>query len=71
MTAPERVYRNVTLAFSVVIIAFGLVIVAVTVAAGGGPISSGVLIGLLFLGIGGTRLYVSARYSKDRGGRGI
>ena len=64
MTAPERVYRNVTLAFSFVIIAFGLVIVGVTVAAGGGPVSTGILIGLLFLGIGGTRLYLAMRTSR-------
>jgi len=64
MTTPERVYRNVTLAFSFVIIAFGLVIVGVTVAAGGGPVSTGVLIGLLFLGIGGTRLYMAMRTSR-------
>jgi hypothetical protein len=64
MTTPERVYRNVTLAFSFVIIAFGLVIVGVTVAAGGGPVSTGVLIGLLFLGIGGTRLYLAMRTSR-------
>jgi hypothetical protein len=64
MTTPERVYRNVTLAFSFLIIAFGLVIVGVTVAAGGGPVSTGVLIGLLFLGIGGTRLYIALRTSR-------
>jgi hypothetical protein len=64
MTTPERVYRNVTLAFSFLIIAFGLVIVGVTVAAGGGPVSTGVLIGLLFLGIGGTRLYMALRTSR-------
>jgi hypothetical protein len=64
MTTPERVYRNVTLAFSFLIIAFGLVIVGVTVAAGGGPVSTGVLIGLLFLGIGGTRLYLAMRTSR-------
>jgi hypothetical protein len=64
MTTPERVYRNVTLAFSFVIIAFGLVIVGVTVAAGGGPVSTGILIGLLFLGIGGTRLYLAMRTSR-------
>ena len=64
MTTPERVYRNVTLAFSLVIIAFGLVIVGVTVAAGGGPVSTGILIGLLFLGIGGTRLYLAMRTSR-------
>jgi len=61
MSAPERVYRNVTLGFSVVIIAFGLAILALTLGAGGGPASTGVLIGLLFCGIGATRLYLALR----------
>ncbi|MGH2993267.1 MAG: hypothetical protein ACRDL1_06995 [Solirubrobacterales bacterium] len=61
MSAPERLYRNLTLGFSVVIIGFGLVILAATLVAGGGPASTGVLIGLLFLGIGGTRLYLAVR----------
>jgi hypothetical protein len=64
MTTPERVYRNLTLAFSFLIIAFGLVIVGVTVAAGGGPASTGVLLGVVFLGIGGTRLYMALRTSR-------
>jgi len=61
MSAPERLYRNLTLGFSVVIIGFGVVILAATLAAGGGPASTGVLIGLLFCGIGGTRLYLAVR----------
>ena len=32
MSAPERLYRNLTLGFSVVIIGFGVVILAVTLA---------------------------------------
>jgi hypothetical protein len=61
MPAPERIYRNLTLAFSFVIIGFGIVILAVTLGSGGGPASTGVLLGLLFIGIGGTRLYLAAR----------
>jgi hypothetical protein len=61
MSAPERLYRNLTLGFSVVIIGFGIVILAVTLAAGGGPASAGVLLGLLFVGIGATRLYLAVR----------
>jgi hypothetical protein len=61
MSAPERLYRNLTLGFSVVIIGFGTVILAVTLTSGGGPVSTGVLLGLLFLGIGGTRLYLARR----------
>jgi hypothetical protein len=61
MSAPERLYRNLTLGFSVVIIGFGVVILGATLAAGGGPVSTGVLIGLLFCGIGATRLYLAVR----------
>jgi hypothetical protein len=61
MSAPERLYRNLTLGFSVVIIGFGLVILTVTLASGGGPASTGVLLGLLFVGIGATRLYLALR----------
>jgi hypothetical protein len=61
MSAPERLYRNLTLGFSLVIIGFGVVIVALTLGSGGGPASTGVLLGLLFLGIGGTRLYLALR----------
>jgi hypothetical protein len=59
--APERIYRNLTLGFSVVIIAFGVVILGVTLGSGGGPASTGFLLGLLFVGIGATRLYLAAR----------
>jgi hypothetical protein len=44
-----------------VIIGFGLVILGATLVAGGGPVSTGVLIGLLFCAIGGTRLYLAVR----------
>jgi hypothetical protein len=64
MSAPERLYRNLTLGFSVVIIGFGLVILAVTLASGGGPLSAGVLLGVLFCGIGGTRLYLALRTTR-------
>ena len=61
MSAPERLYRNLTLGFSVVIIGFGVAILVVTLGSGGGPASSGFLIGLLFLGIGAIRLYLAVR----------
>ncbi len=39
----------------------GLAIVVRTVAAGGGPLATGVLIGLLFCVAGGLRLYAERR----------
>ena len=54
-------YQLAVRVFSVIIIGFGLAIVIVTLARGGGPVSVGVLFGLLFAGIGAGRLYVSLR----------
>jgi hypothetical protein len=59
--APDEVYRAVTRLFAVIIAGFGVAIVAVTLANGGGPASTGFLIGLLFLGLGIGRLYLSLR----------
>jgi hypothetical protein len=61
---PDEVYRGVTRVFAVVIVGFGVTIVAVTIANGGGPASSGLWIGLLFTGLGIARLYLSLR-SRD------
>jgi hypothetical protein len=61
MSAGERLYRTLTLGFSVVTMGFGTVIVIVTLAAGGGPASAGFLIGLLFVAIGVARLYIATR----------
>jgi hypothetical protein len=59
--APDEVYRGVTRAFGVIVAALGTTIIVVTFANGGGPFSFGVLIGLLFLGMGIGRLYLSLR----------
>jgi hypothetical protein len=59
--APDEVYRAVTRLFAVIIAGFGLAIVTVTLANGGGPASTGFLIGLLFLALGIGRLYLSLR----------
>jgi hypothetical protein len=61
MTDRERVYHTVTLLFSIVIVGFGIAAVATTVANGGGPGSVGILIGVLFMALGGARLYLALR----------
>jgi hypothetical protein len=58
---PDEVYRGVTRLFSGVILAFGVAIVVVTLVNGGGPLSTGILMGLLFIGLGGGRLYLATR----------
>lgn len=54
-------YRLATRFFSVVIIGFGVAIVAVTLANGGGATSFGILIGLVFVAMGCGRLYLAVR----------
>ncbi len=39
----------------------GLAIIVRTIAAGGGPVATGILIGLLFCAAGGLRLYAERR----------
>lgn len=47
--------------FAVIILGFGITIVAVTLANGGGPGAIGFWIGLVFTGLGAGRLYLSLR----------
>ena len=61
MAAPDEVYRAVTRIFAVVILGFGLAILVVTLANGGGPLSLGFLLGLVFTGLGIGRLYLATR----------
>jgi hypothetical protein len=59
--APDEVYRGVTRLFSAVILGFGVAILAVTLANGGGPLATGFLLGVLFVALGAGRLYLSLR----------
>jgi hypothetical protein len=54
-------YLLATRIFAVTIIGFGLAIVIVTLARGGGPLASGLLLGLLFVGLGAGRLYLALK----------
>jgi hypothetical protein len=54
-------YRLATRFFSVVIMGFGIAIVVVTLAKGGGPLAFGFLIGLAFVAMGAGRLYLAVR----------
>ena len=59
--ALDEAYRGATRVFAAVILAFGVVIVAVTLARGGGPAATGIWVGLIFTGLGAGRLYLSYR----------
>jgi len=59
--APDEVYRGATRVFASVITAFGIAIVAITLANGGGIAATGLWIGLIFTALGLGRLYLSVR----------
>jgi hypothetical protein len=63
----QRVYQGAVRAFSLAFVAIGLVVLVVTLANGGGPLSLGFLLGLAFVGIGVGRLWMGARMG-DGGG---
>lgn len=58
---PREGYQLAVRIFSVIIIGFGVAILAVTVARGGGPLSTGILFGIIFVALGSGRLYLSLR----------
>jgi len=57
----ERVYRGAVRAFSLTFVAIGLVVLIVTLANGGGPLSLGFLMGVAFLLVGAGRLWLGSR----------
>ncbi|HEY0345490.1 MAG TPA: hypothetical protein VGC59_12615 [Solirubrobacteraceae bacterium] len=61
MPEPRDIHRRATLVLSAVMLVLGLAIVVVTLANGGGPLALGILLGVLFAGAGGGRLYVTWR----------
>ena len=55
------VHRGATALLSLVLVVLGVAMVVRTIAAGGGPLALGVLVGLLFCGLGAGRLYLARR----------
>jgi hypothetical protein len=64
MTSPERVYAGSVRALSVVMLGLGAAILIKTIAAGGGPLSAGILLGLAFVAVGAGRLWVAWRMDR-------
>ncbi len=63
MASRQRISTNGTKILSGVILALGILIIVRTLAAGGGPVSVGVLLGFVFTALGGARLYLANRNS--------
>ncbi len=64
MSGGERAYRAAVRGFSALFVLIGGIVLAVTLASGGGPASVGVLIGIAFLVVGAGRLWVSSKVGK-------
>ncbi len=58
------IYRQAVRAFSLTFVLIGLVVLAVTLANGGGPASVGVLMGVAFVAVGAGRLWVGSRMGR-------
>jgi hypothetical protein len=50
--------------FSAVLVILGLVMVVSTIVRGGGPLASGIVLGVLFTAAGALRLYAATRSSR-------
>jgi len=57
-------YNRSIRALSLFFLALGLVLLGRTLAAGGGPLSLGVFLGLAFIAVGVARLWLAARMSR-------
>jgi hypothetical protein len=51
-------YRTGSIVLSVAIVAIGVAMLVTTAARGGGPLSAGVVLGVLFCAVGAGRLYL-------------
>ncbi len=61
MPDPRELRRRSTLLLSAVMALLGVAILVVTIAAGGGPLTLGVLFGVLFVAAGAGRFYITWR----------
>jgi len=61
MPEGRQLHRSSTRVMSIVMIVVGLALLVRTVAAGGGPVATGVLLGVLFILAGAGRLYLQSR----------
>ena len=62
--AGERFYRGAVRGFSLAFVAIGFVVLIATLVHGGGPLSTGFLLGFAFVGVGAGRLWVNSRMAK-------
>lgn len=57
----EAGYQLAVKIFATIMIGFGIAILIVTLARGGGPLANGIIFGLMFTALGVGRLYLAMR----------
>ena len=57
----RNAYQGAIRSFSAAFVAIGLLLLVVTLANGGGPVSTGVLLGLAFVAVGALRFWLGTR----------
>ena len=57
----ERAYHGAIRGFSLVFVVVGLLLLVVTLANGGGPVSIGFLMGILFVAVGIGRFWIAGK----------
>ena len=63
MPEPRQIHRTSTYILSAVMLVLGVVMIVVALARGGGPLATGLVLGVLFCAAGAGRLYVERRRS--------
>jgi hypothetical protein len=58
---PRDIHRGATQVLSTAMLVIGVAMIVSTLARGGGPLAIGLVMGVLFVGAGAGRLYVSRR----------
>jgi multisubunit Na+/H+ antiporter MnhB subunit len=61
MPDPRQIHRSTTRALSLAMVAIGVLLVVRTLAAGGGGLALGLILGVLFVAAGAARLYLQSR----------
>ena len=61
MPDPREVHRAATRVMSVIMAVLGVLLLVLTLARGGGPLSVGTILGVLFIAAGALRLRAEAR----------
>jgi multisubunit Na+/H+ antiporter MnhB subunit len=65
MPDPRQLHRSTTRLLSFAMIVIGVLLVVRTLAAGGGGLALGLIIGVLFVAAGVARIYLQTRQERD------